>query len=128
MGETVGVGKSHLSSVAAVSIKRQTWRESVILARANGLVRNRTAYLRAALPQFIADEPQEIGQWLVALLVEEIDSRHPTIPGMKEFLKQEAEVHDLPVSDDFIERVIEIAYFKWKRKVIASGVCEILTA
>ena len=92
----------------------------MILARASGPIRNRTAYLRAAMPVFVADEQHEIGQWLVARLVEHIDRDHPTINGMKSFLKQAAENHDLPLPDDRIEAVVEISH-KWKSGVVASG-------
>ena len=110
-----------LSSVAAVSLKRRAWRESVIFGRASGLVRNRAAYLRAAMPKFVADEIEEIGNYLVSHLVEYIDSNHPNIDDMRCFVKQAAESHELPLEDDFVERVIEAAYFKWKAAVIASG-------
>jgi len=105
----------------AVSLKHQAWRQSVILARASGPIRNRTAYLRAAMPAFIADEQHEIGQWLVARLVEHIDSEHPTIYGMRIFVKRAAENHDLPVPDDQIEAVVEIGYYKWKSKIVLSA-------
>ncbi len=117
-------GQSQSSSVVAVSRKRQAWREFVILSRAKGPIRNRAAYLRAALPEFLRDELHEIAQWLVGRLVEHIGAHHPTIDGMKMFLKQAAEAHELPLPNDLIESVIEIAYFKWKARLIASGVCE----
>jgi hypothetical protein len=76
------------------------------------------------MPAFIADETQEIGEWLVGQLVLEIDAHHPTIEEMKFFLKQAAEVHDLPLPDKLIDGIIEIAYYKWKFGVIDSGRCE----
>lgn len=111
-------------SSVAVSPKRQAWRESVILGRAKGPIRNRAAYLRAALPEFIADEGHEIGQWLVGRLVEYIDEHHPTIEGMKGFLNQTASADDLPLPEDQIESVIEIGYFRWKAVMMASMRCE----
>lgn len=119
MKEQISTSESQ-SSVIAVSPKHQAWRESVVLARASGPIRNRTAYLRAAMPAFVADEQHEIGQWLVARLVEYIDSEHPTVNGMKIFLKRTAENHDLPVPDDQIEAVVEIGYYKWKSKIVLS--------
>jgi hypothetical protein len=108
-------------SVIAVSSKHQAWRESVIVARASGPIRNRAAYLRAAMPAFVADEQHEIGQWLVARLVEHIDSEHPTIEGIKNFLKLSAAAHDLLLSDDLVESIIAIAYFRWKAGVMCSS-------
>jgi hypothetical protein len=112
------IRNSHQSSALAVSRKRQAWRESVILNRASGTVRNRDAYLRKSLPEFIRDETHEVGQWLVARLVEHIDHEHPSIEDMKAFVRQAAHVNDLPLPDDQIESVIEIAYFKWKGRVL----------
>ena len=109
------------SSVVAASAKRQAWRESIILSRANGPVRNRTAYLRVAMPSFVADEMHEVGNYLVSRLVGYIDSNHPTIEGMKLFVREAAEAHELPLPDDLIESVIEIAYFKWKGALSTSG-------
>jgi hypothetical protein len=71
------------------------------------------------MPEFIADELHEIGSCLTARLVEEIEAHHPPIEGMKNFLKQSAGAHELPLSDDLVESIIVIAYFRWK----AGGVC-----
>jgi hypothetical protein len=114
------------SSSVIVSSKRHAWRESVILGRASGLVRNRAAYLRAAMPAFVADEIEEIGNYLVSRLVEYIDSNHPKIEGMRLFVTEAAEANDLPLTDDFTERIIEASYFKWKAVVIASGAREFI--
>lgn|SRR5487761_874000 len=105
------------STSIVVSLKRQNWRESVILGRARGAVRNRAAYLRKAMPEFVTDELHEIGSWLTARLIEEIDARHPTIEGMKNFLRQSADANELPLSDDLVESIIAIAYFRWKANV-----------
>ena len=116
--ERIMIPENHQSSSAIVSQKRKAWRESVILNRAAGPVRNRVAYLRRAMPDFIADELHEIGSWLTARLVEEIDAHHPPIEGMKNFLEQSAGAHDLPLADDLVESIIEIAYFRWKAGVV----------
>ena len=108
------------SSSIVVSFKRQSWRESVIIGRANGLVRNRAAYIRAALPKFVADESHEIGQFLVGRLVDYIDECHPSIDDMKNYLKEVAAKHDLPLPEDQVECVIEVSYFKWKSGVLAA--------
>jgi hypothetical protein len=105
------------SSSIAVSLKRQSWRESVIIGRANGLVRNRGAYIRAAMPKFIADESHEVGQYLVGRLIEYIEAQHPSIGDMKSFLKETAAQHDLSLPEDQVECVIEVSYFKWKSGV-----------
>lgn len=109
------------SSTAVVSQQRATWRERVILSRASGVVRNRDAYLRKALPEFIRDEIHEIGQWLVGRLVEFINRERPRIDEMKVFVRREAHANDLPLTDDLIESIIEIAYFKWKATVSHGG-------
>ena len=92
----------------------------MILSRASGPVRRPAAYLQKALPQFIHDEANEMGQWLVNRLVEEIDKNHPSIEEMKTFVAQSARQDDLPVTDVLIEAVIEIAYYKWKSKIVLS--------
>lgn len=116
--EWIMIREDHQSSSATVSQKRLAWRESVILNRAAGPVRNRVAYLRRAMPEFIADESHEIGSWLTARLVEEIEAHHPPIEGMKSFLEQSAGGHDLPLSDDLVESIIAIGYFRWKAGVV----------
>ena len=73
------------------------------------------------MPDFIADELHEIGSWLTARLVEEIEARHPPIEGMKNFLEQSAGAHDLPLSDDQVESIIAIAYFRWKAGVVCAS-------
>ncbi len=103
------------SSIVAVSPKRQAWRESVILGRAKGRIRNRRAYLRAALPEFVADELQEIARWLVGRLVEHIDANHPSIDGMENFLRQAAAEHDLPVPMESVIEVINSQEFGIRR-------------
>jgi hypothetical protein len=112
------------SSISIVSARRKAWRESVILGRASGPIRNRGAYLRVAMPQFVADELNEIRHWLAARLVEEIDANHPSVVEMKTFLQKNAQCHDLPVPDELIEEVIVVGYFKWKARIIASGLLE----
>ena len=116
------IAQQDRQSSGFVSPVHQAWREKVILERAAGAVRNRAAYLRKALPAFISDETHEVGQWLVSRLVEHIDRYHPSIDGMKSFLKQEARRYDLPLPDDQIESVIQVAYFKWKAGVLDSVV------
>ena len=119
--ERIMIREDHQSSSAVVSQKRKAWRESVILNRASCLVRNRDAYLRKALPEFIDDETHEIGQWLACRLVEFIDHERPQIEDMKAFVRREAGANDLPLPDDLIESVIEVSYFKWKANVIGRG-------
>jgi hypothetical protein len=115
------IREDHQSSSAVVSQKRKAWRKSVILNRASCPVRNRDAYLRKALPEFIDDETHEIGQWLACRLVEFIDHERPQIEDMKAFVRREAGANDLPLPDDLIESVIEVSYFKWKANVIGRG-------
>ena len=119
--ERIMISEDHQSSSAIVSQKRKVWRESVILNRAAGPVRNRVAYLRRAMPEFIADELHEIGSWLTARLVEEIEAHHPPIEAMRSFVEQSAAAHDLPLFDDLVESIIAIAYFRWKAGVVCSS-------
>ena len=97
-----------------ISAVRQSWRETVILSRAKGPVRNRTSYLRAAMPTFVANEKFEIAQWLVSQLAREIQAHHPSIDRMKAFVERLTTENDLPRDAEMIEPVIELAYFKWK--------------
>ena len=102
--QTLDYEQQRQSSVAArcaeqpaspkVSSKREAWRESVVFGRAKGPIRNRVAYLRKAMPEFLADEGHEIYQFLVGRLVEHIDAARPNIDGMKSIVQQAAEAHD----------------------------------
>lgn len=118
---SIGARPTEQSACPRVSARREAWRESVVLGRAKGPIRNRVAYLCKAMPQFVADEQHEVYQWLVGQLVEHIDAARPNVDRMKLFVKQAAEVHDLPLTDTSVECVVELAYFKWKAKVLASG-------
>ena len=108
------------SSIVGPRFNRQQWRETVIFGRAKGIIRNRAAYLRAALPAFIADEAHEIAQWIALQLIEYIESDRPSINEMQIFVRRTAEVNDLPLNEDLVDPIIEIAYFNWKTR-LASG-------
>ena len=96
-----------------------------MFGRAKGPIRNRVAYLRKAMPEFLADEGHEIYQFLVGRLVEHIDAARPNIDGMKSIVQQAAEAHDLPITDDSVECVIDLVTFPgsaefWIQKELGS--------
>jgi hypothetical protein len=111
--------------IVSPSPLHQRWREKVIFSRAKGIIRNRSAYLRTALPPFIADEDHEIGQWLASQLIEYIQSNHPSVSSMQAFVTRIAESEGLPLNDDLIDPIVEVAYFKWKSRLTSESVHEI---
>jgi hypothetical protein len=98
-GQSSSVDAGRAEQPAKVSSKRESWRTSVVLGRAKGPVRNPAVYVRAAMPEFVANEECEIYQWLTGRLAEHINANHPTIADMQCFVKQAAENHDLPLRD-----------------------------
>lgn len=102
-----------------LSPKLLAWAETRVLARAEDPVRNQHAFLRKALPEFLANLDMEVQRWLTETLGKWIMQElhrprlNPNIPAIvkpyeiRAFVHEQVEKYDLPITETQVSIAVQ---------------------